>query len=94
MLPSRSSLGHPGFLLDIPCPALRLSTVLQMECLGCDCSTGALAIPVLGRAVSGHGSISLLLQECSEVVGRESCRAGLLSAVRNPWVLLAPSVLK
>lgn len=28
------------------------------------------------------------------MVGRESCRVGLLSTVENPWVLLAASVLK
>lgn len=38
----------------------RLSRVLQLECLGCDWSPGPLAIPILKRAVSGNGSISLL----------------------------------
>lgn len=40
----------------------KLSRVLQLEHLGCGWNAGAPAVPVLKRAVSGNGSISLLLE--------------------------------
>lgn len=55
------------------CTVPRLSTVFQLECLGCDWNTGALAMPVLKRAVSRNGFIPLLfagvLKGGSELAG-------------------------
>lgn len=55
--------GTPWIPAEYTMPSsCKLSRVLWLEHLGCDWNTGAPAIPVLKRAVSGNGSISLLLE--------------------------------
>lgn len=61
-----SSLGEPGFLLDTLCPAPTGSA----RCSSCDWNTGALAMPVLNRAVGRNGSIPLLPAGCSREAQR------------------------